>query len=75
MFGDYKVKIEGDLLGKLKIVAEAGGFESVDEFVIVALEREVAKLLPHHDADGDAAAKDKDKEAVKKRLQGLGYIE
>ena len=49
--------------------------ESVEEFVIVALEREVAKLLPHQDANGDTASKDKDKEAVKKRLQGLGYIE
>ena len=69
MFGGYKIKIEGELLDKLKVVAEAGGYESVEEFVLVALEREVAKLLPPDDANATS------KDVVKKRLQGLGYIE
>ena len=30
MFGSYKVKIDDELLGKLKQCAEAGGYESVD---------------------------------------------
>jgi len=69
MFGGYKVKIDDDLVAKLKIVAEAGGYESVEEFVTHVLEREVGKLLPEDDANATS------KEAVKKRLQGLGYIE
>ena len=69
MFGGYKIKIEGELLDKLKVVAEAGGYESVEEFVLVVLEREVAKLLPPDDANATS------KDVVKKRLQGLGYIE
>ncbi len=68
MFGSHKVKIEGDLLDKVKQCAEAGGYASVDEFVTHVLEREIKKLMPA----GDGAAS---KELVKKRLQGLGYIE
>jgi hypothetical protein len=69
MFGAYKVKIEGELLDKVKQCAEAGGYGSVDEFVVHVLEKEVNKLLPPE--QGSAASK----ELVKKRLQGLGYIE
>ena len=68
MFGSHKVKIEGDLLEKVKQCADAGGYASVDEFVTHVLEREIKKVLPPGD---DAASK----ELVKKRLQGLGYIE
>ena len=69
MFGSYKVKIDDELLGKLKQCAEAGGYESVDQFVIRVLEREINKVLPGD--EGTAASRD----LVKKRLQGLGYIE
>ena len=69
MFGSYKVKLEGELLEKIKKCVEAGGYESVDEFVVRVLEKEVQKVLPPD--EGDAATK----ELVKKRLQGLGYIE
>jgi hypothetical protein len=69
MFGSYKVKIEDELLAKLKQCAEAGGYESVDEFVMRVLEKEVQKILPPE--DGSAPSK----ELVRKRLQGLGYIE
>jgi len=41
----------------------------VDEFVVHVLEREVKKVLPPD--EGSAPSK----EVVKKRLQGLGYIE
>jgi hypothetical protein len=68
MFGVYKVKIEGELLEKIKRCVEAGGYESVDQFVIRVLEREINKVLP---PDQSSASK----ELVKKRLQGLGYIE
>ena len=69
MFGSHKVKIEGDLLEKARQCAEACGYESVDEFVVHVLEREVKKVLPPD--EGRAPSK----EVVKKRLQGLGYIE
>lgn len=69
MFGSYKVKLEGELLEKVKKCVEAGGYESVDEFVIRVLEKEIQKVLPPDDADAAS------KELVKKRLQGLGYIE
>jgi len=69
MFGSHKVKIEGDLLDKAKQCAEAAGYESVDEFVIHVLEKEVKKILTPE--EGSAPSKD----MIKKRLQGLGYIE
>lgn len=69
MFGSYKVKIEGDLLEKVKQCAESGGYGSVDEFVTHVLEKEIKKTLPPE--EGSSASK----ELVKKRLQGLGYIE
>ena len=68
MFGSHKVKIEGELLDKVKQCADACGYESVDEFVIHMLEKEIKKVLP---PDENTPSK----ELVKKRLQGLGYIE
>ena len=69
MFGSYKVKIEDDLLDKAKKCAEAGGYESVDEFITHVLEKEVSKILLPSEAGTTS------KELIKKRLQGLGYIE
>jgi hypothetical protein len=69
MFGSHKVKIEGDLLEKVKQCSEICGYESVDEFVVHMLEKEIKKIIP---SDGsDAPTRD----MIKKRLQGLGYIE
>jgi hypothetical protein len=68
MFDSHKVKLEGDLLDKVKQCAEAGGYSSVDEFVVHVLEKEVNKVLPSSE-DGTS------KEIIKKRLQGLGYLE
>jgi hypothetical protein len=69
MFGGHKVKIEGQLLDQVKQCAEAGGYASVDEFVLHVLEKEVHKVLPPD--KGGAPSK----EIIRKRLQGLGYIE
>jgi len=69
MFSSHKVKIEGELLEKAKQCADICGYESVDEFVIHMLEKEIHKVLPPD--EGSATSKD----VVKKRLQGLGYIE
>jgi hypothetical protein len=67
MFGSYKVKIDGDLLDKVKQCADAGGYGSVDEFVTHVLEKEIKKVF----SEGDSASR----ELVRKRLQGLGYID
>jgi hypothetical protein len=69
MFDSHKVKIEGDLLDKVKQCTEACGYASIDQFVLHALEKEVNKILPPGE-NGSAS-----KEIVKKRLQGLGYID
>lgn len=69
MFDSHKVKIEGDLLDKVKQCSEACGYASIDEFVLHALEKEVNKILPPGE-DGSVA-----KEIIRKRLQGLGYID
>ena len=62
MFGS-KIKIDKDLLEKVKRYSRIAGYSSVEEFITHALEKEIAKL---EDADSD--------EEIKKRLKGLGYI-
>jgi metal-responsive CopG/Arc/MetJ family transcriptional regulator len=63
MFGSGKVKIDKDLLAKVKRYSEIAGYSSAEEFVTHALEKEIAQL---EDADSE--------DEIKKRLQGLGYI-
>ena len=57
------VKLDKELLAKVKRYAEIAGYSSVEEFITHALEKELAKL---EDADSE--------EEIKKRLRGLGYI-
>ena len=59
-----KVRIEKELYARLKRVAEAAGYSSVDEFIRHALEKAAAAV---EEADSE--------EEVKKRLQGLGYLD
>jgi len=68
MFSSHKVKIEGELLEKVKQYSDAAGYESVDEFVIHMLEKEIKKIMPTEENNTS-------KEDVQKRLRGLGYIE
>lgn len=69
MFGSHKVKLEGELLEKVKQCADACGYSSIDEFVVHALEKEVNKVFPPSEKGNTS------KEIIRKRLQGLGYIE
>jgi metal-responsive CopG/Arc/MetJ family transcriptional regulator len=64
MFGGNRIKLDKDLLEKVKKYAAAAGYSSPAEFVTHALEKEIALL----EEAGD------DEEELKKRLQGLGYI-
>ena len=59
-----KVKIDKELMDKIKKYSKIAGYASPEEFIIHALEKEIARL----EESGD------DDEAVKKRLRGLGYI-
>lgn len=71
MFGGNKLKLEDDLYDKLKKCASAGGYASPEEFATHVLEREVDKILSGTEGDREREAE----EEVRKRLQGLGYIE
>lgn len=68
MFG-HRLKLDDDLYAKLKKCADAGGYSSAEEFALHVLEREIGKILG---AGGDTAESE---EQLRKRLQGLGYIE
>ena len=59
-----KVKIERELYETLKKAAVVAGYSSVDEFIIHVLEKAAAEV-----------EQSKSEEEVRRRLQGLGYIE
>jgi metal-responsive CopG/Arc/MetJ family transcriptional regulator len=61
--GMEKVKLDKDLLDKVKKYAELAGYSSVEEFITHCLEKEISKL---EESDSE--------EEVKKKLKGLGYI-
>ncbi len=68
MFGN-RIKIDDELFEKVKKCAAAAGYSSPDEFITHVLEKEVARLANPGDPNRDP------EEEVRKRLQGLGYIE
>ena len=63
MFGSNRIRLDKELMAKLKRYAALAGYSSVQEFVVHALEKEIAQLE-------DAGSEDE----IKKRLKGLGYI-
>lgn len=63
MFGGKKIKVEKELYDRIAKFAELAGYSSVDEFVVHALEKELAQLE-------DAASDDE----IKEKLKGLGYL-
>ena len=64
MFGGGKIKLDKDLLEKVKKYAQLAGYSSPEEFVQHVLEKEIANF---EDGAGD-------EDEIKKRMQGLGYI-
>jgi hypothetical protein len=66
MFGN-RIKIDGELFEKVKLCAEKAGYASTEEFIAHVLEQAAAQILGQDGRDPD--------EEVKRRLQGLGYIE
>jgi hypothetical protein len=63
MLGRRKVTIDKDLWDKIRLISEVAGYSSPAEFVIHALERQIAEF--------DEAETD---EEIRKKLRGLGYI-
>ena len=61
--GKAKVKLDKNLLEKVKKYAEISGYSSAEEFISHCLEKEISQL------DGTDS-----EEEVKKKLKGLGYI-
>ena len=61
--GKAKVKLDKDLMEKIKKYAKIAGYSSPEELITHCLEKELAKL---DEADSE--------EEVKKKLKGLGYI-
>ena len=58
------IKLEKDLLERVKKCADLAGYSSPQEFVVHVLEKELAKI---EEGESD--------EEILKKLQGLGYIE
>jgi metal-responsive CopG/Arc/MetJ family transcriptional regulator len=63
MFGTGKIKLDKELIARVRKYSDIAGYSSVEEFISHALEKELAKL---EDAGSE--------EEIKKRLKGLGYI-
>ena len=64
MFGSsVKVKIERDLMDRIRKVADVAGHATAEEFVVHVLDKE---MLHFEDAGSDDDIRDK--------LKGLGYI-
>jgi metal-responsive CopG/Arc/MetJ family transcriptional regulator len=61
--GKAKIKLDKDLMDKVKKYAKMAGYSSPEEFVTHCLEKEIAKL---EGSDSE--------EEIKKKLKGLGYI-
>ena len=64
MFGGSKIKLDKDLMEKIRRYAGIAGYATPEEFVQHVLEKELAKF------EEDGA----DEDEIKKRMQGLGYI-
>lgn len=61
--GKAKIKLDKDLMKKVKKFSEISGYSSPEEFITHCLEKEIAKL---EESDSE--------EEIKKKLKGLGYI-
>lgn len=61
-----KLKIDSDIIERIRKVSEIGGYSSPEEFVMHIIERELDVLDPDQ---GES------EEEIRKKMEGLGYIE
>ena len=61
--GGNKIKLDSDLLERIKKISEVAGYASPEEYIVHVLEKEIAKF---EDAQSDAD--------ITEKLRGLGYI-
>ncbi len=61
--GKAKIKLDKELVERVKKYARLAGYSSADEFITHCLEKEMAGL---EESDSE--------EEIKKKLKGLGYI-
>lgn len=61
--GGNKIKLEKDLLDRVKHVAEVAGYASHEEFIVHIIEKELSNF--------EEGASD---EEITEKLRGLGYI-
>jgi hypothetical protein len=61
--GGSKIKLDPDLIDRIKKVAEVAGYASHEEFIVHVLEKELKQF---EDAKSDAD--------IVEKLKGLGYI-
>jgi hypothetical protein len=64
-----RVKMDDELYERAKKCAELAGYATAEEFIQHVVEKEITKIL------GPGSGEDATPEEIKKRLQGLGYIE
>ncbi|GJM21036.1 MAG: hypothetical protein DHS20C15_09510 [Planctomycetota bacterium] len=65
MFGGTKLKLDKDLIARLKRISDTAGYATVEEFITHILEKELQNF------EGDGGESDED---IKNKLRGLGYI-
>ena len=61
--GGTKIKVDKDLLERIKKISEVAGYASHEEFIHAVLERELQQF--------EGAQSDED---ITEKLRGLGYI-
>ena len=64
MFNSKKVTLDKVLYERIERVAAQAGYASVQDFIVHVLEQQVRHL-----------EEAKDEETIRKRLEGLGYID
>ena len=63
MFGGTKVKLDKDLMNRLKRISDTAGYATVEEFITHILEKELQNF--------EGSESDED---IENKLRGLGYI-
>ncbi len=61
--GGNKIKLDKELLDRVKQIAEVAGYASHEEFIVHIIEKELAQF-----------EEDSSNEDITEKLRGLGYI-